>query len=503
MEDQLSNEKFYNTDPALESSNCADHSHPNENQADLQTSHGTNSHNSSSGNFGSASASASGTTESEQMKVFVTNPNVTYHTRHARRIYVGGIPPNYSDEEELRNFFNKAISKGLDVENDNSYVISVYMNQKKCYAFVEFNSIELTTACLEMDGIIFKKVTLKIYRANEYRPELVPPTKFIKLDLSSWSFGLATGAGAGSANNAGGGPSFQPSSYMARPDRGTNGGFIAPHSSWRLDQEVAHNAAPECLASLIHFANITTIEPNSLVIVGFPYESSNVTPTPKQTSPKQPQQMRGTGTAAAPSCLRKSLSTYPCGAICNAELGLDLAEQPIIDVGDVLAGQSRSETQNLLSTTISELLLRGSVPFLVGGSRDQTYHSAMGLVAAAGVCVGVMNLSAQVDSTILDCPEFCNPAGGQLSPTPAHMRSAQRVQNCFGRYVQFGAQGAQCNAEAAKSITDRGGHIFWLHRDLRTASTESVAVAQFSRALRNLDACVVHDQQRKGRWFFN
>ena len=370
-------EKYYNTDPATESSHAADQQYGIDNQADLQLNQGSNSHNSSSGNMASAAASASGTAESEQMKVFVTNPNVTYHTRHARRIYVGGIPPNYSDEEELRNFFNKAISRGLDVENDNSYVISVYMNQKKCYAFVEFNSIELTTACLEMDGIIFKKVTLKIYRANEYRPELVPPTKFIKLDLSSWSFGLATGAGAGSASNAGNGSQHQPSSYMARPDRGTNGGFIAPHSSWRLDNEVASNAVPECLASLIRFANIINIEPGSLVIVGYPYESTSLSTSPNKPSPKQPGSHRGAGTAASPGCLRKSLSAYPCGAICNAELGLDLAEQPIIDVGDVLAGQSRSETQALLSTTISELLLRGSVPFLVGGTRDQTYHSAM------------------------------------------------------------------------------------------------------------------------------
>lgn len=374
MEDQLNTEKYYNAESTTEPSNSADQAYPGENQADLYTNNGSNSHNSSSGNFAAAVASANSTAESEQMKVFVTNPNVTYHTRHARRIYVGGIPPNYSDEEELRNFFNKAISKGLDVENDNSYVISVYMNQKKCYAFVEFNSIELTTACLEMDGIIFKKVTLKIYRANEYRPELVPPTKFIKLDLSSWSFGLATGAGAGS-NNA---PSHQPSSYMGRPDRGSNGGFIAPHSSWRLENEApSNNGAPECLSSLIHLANIGTIEPGSLVIVGYPYESSNIAPTPSKTSPKQQLPQRGAGTAASPGCLRKSLSTYPCGAICNAELGLDLAEQPIIDVGDVLAGQSRSETQALLSTTISELLLRGCVPFLVGGTRDQTYHSAM------------------------------------------------------------------------------------------------------------------------------
>jgi hypothetical protein len=119
-------------------------------------------------------------------------------------------------------------------------------------------------------------------------------------------------------------------------------------------------------------------------------------------------------------------------------------------------------------------------------------------VAAAGVCVGVVNVSAQVDAKILDSSEFCTPSN-QMSPAQLRQNPVPgRNQNCFGRYVQFGAQGSQSNGEVAKSITDRGGHIFWLHKDLRAASTESVAIAQFTRALRNLDACVMHDQQRKG-----
>jgi hypothetical protein len=47
-----------------------------------------------------------------------------------------------------------------------------------------------------------------------------------------------------------------------------------------------------------------------------------------------------------------------------------------------------------------------------------------------------MNVSAQVDSRLLDCPEFCAHAAqgtrSNVSPT--------RNQNCYGRYVQFGAQ---------------------------------------------------------------
>lgn len=121
-----------------------------------------------------------------------------------------------------------------------------------------------------------------------------------------------------------------------------------------------------------------------------------------------------------------------------------------------------------------------------------------------------MNVSAQIDTKILDCSEFCAPPN-QLSPTQLRNNNNNnnnspvptRGQNCFGRYVQFGAQGSQCSGEAAKTISDRGGHIFWLHKDLRVASTESVAVVQFTRALRNLDACVMHDQQRKGNKIVN
>lgn len=395
MDDQLNqsnNDKYFGGDTVPDLGSGGGQPYSIENPGESHHHNGNNSNN-SSGNFGAAAAAANGpsSAESEQMKIFVTNPNVTYHTRHARRIYVGGIPPNYSDEEELRNFFNKVISKGMDVENDNSYVISVYMNQKKCYAFVEFNSIELTTACLEMDGIIFKKVTLKIYRANEYRPELVPPTKYIKLDLAGWSFGLATGAGANGPAGQGQGQApmlQQQASFMGRPDRngnlnnnnnGNGNGLIAPHASWIVEDTMTTPAfQSETLASLIQFTNIASMEPGSLVIVGFPYEAAAPAPKPSNAlgSPQRPQQ-RGAGSASAPTCLRKCLSAYPFGAIYNAELGIDLVLQPIVDVGDVLAGQSRGETKALLSTTVSELLLRGSVPFLIGGSRDQTYYSAL------------------------------------------------------------------------------------------------------------------------------
>ena len=66
----------------------------------------------------------------------VPTPAVSQQTRHARRIYVGGIPLGFADEDSLKSFLNAVISKGLNEENDNSYVLSVYINQKKCFTFV-------------------------------------------------------------------------------------------------------------------------------------------------------------------------------------------------------------------------------------------------------------------------------------------------------------------------------------------------------------------------------
>ena len=95
-------------------------------------------------------------------------------TRHARRLYFGGISPQHTSEESFKVFLNEIIAQGLDEENHNNYIISLYINTKKCFAFVEFVSIELTTACLELDGLIFRNNILRVHRANEYKPDLVP-----------------------------------------------------------------------------------------------------------------------------------------------------------------------------------------------------------------------------------------------------------------------------------------------------------------------------------------
>ena len=94
-------------------------------------------------------------------------------TRHARRIYVGGIGD--TNEEELTKFFNETLQRALG-ESSGQEVLSVYTNMERQFAFVELRSIELTTACMGLDGILFKGKPVKIRRPNDYNPSAVPQT---------------------------------------------------------------------------------------------------------------------------------------------------------------------------------------------------------------------------------------------------------------------------------------------------------------------------------------
>jgi splicing factor U2AF 65 kDa subunit len=101
-------------------------------------------------------------------------------TRHARRIYVGAIPPQ-ATETEIQNFFNDIVPRLLAPQRTNGPpCLKVYINIEKCYAFAEFSSIELATACMQLDGIRYDHYTgvtiLRIRRPNDYRPETLGPS---------------------------------------------------------------------------------------------------------------------------------------------------------------------------------------------------------------------------------------------------------------------------------------------------------------------------------------
>jgi len=104
--------------------------------------------------------------------------DLSIQTRHARRIYVGGIPPT-TVERDMTIFFDDVIKRGLPKQYvpQGSPVVSVFLNLDKCFAFIELTSMELASACQKLDGIQYKHstgtYTLRMRRPHDYRPELV------------------------------------------------------------------------------------------------------------------------------------------------------------------------------------------------------------------------------------------------------------------------------------------------------------------------------------------
>eukprot|EP01041_Mallomonas_annulata_P001723 gene1723-3336_t len=354
------------------------------------------------------------------------DPAVLQQTRHARRLYVGGIPQNYANEELIIKHFNSIISEGLCEENDSSYVNSVYINHKKCFAFVELKSMELTTACLELDGIVYHNSILKIQRANEYKPELVPgPTRPpLKLKLPS-------------------------SAYLGTA-------VAAP-------PEIRETNEPR-MGSLVQQGMMSNVERGAIVLIGFPYDEGG-------------RRAGGNvGSAASPKVIRRFLRKV--GTVQNPEYDIDLSHIRFVDIGDISLGMALEEAQSRLTQTVTEIIRRGALPIVIGGSADLSYYNASALMSVAGGNIGVVSIDSRLGvrppnmegkthsgtpfRQLLEDTRFCSPRDGLNS-----------MPSCEGKFVSFGAQGSLCNDEHSKFITSRGGFILWLAKDIRTTSTPS------------------------------
>ena len=77
----------------------------------------------------------------------LSNGGMTQHTRHARRIYVGGCE-NVTDND-VQVFFADSVRTALgEAPETPPHVVSVYLNAERAFAFIEFDGIELTSAAM-------------------------------------------------------------------------------------------------------------------------------------------------------------------------------------------------------------------------------------------------------------------------------------------------------------------------------------------------------------------
>jgi splicing factor U2AF subunit len=97
-------------------------------------------------------------------------PVLGSHVVHqSRRLYVGNIPFGVS-ENAMMEFFNQQMQLVGLSQTEGSPVIAVQINLDKNFAFLEFRSIDETTAAMAFDGIVFQGQSLKIRRPRDYQP---------------------------------------------------------------------------------------------------------------------------------------------------------------------------------------------------------------------------------------------------------------------------------------------------------------------------------------------
>ncbi|KAJ9566546.1 hypothetical protein OSB04_002512 [Centaurea solstitialis] len=107
-------------------------------------------------------------------------------TRHARRVYVGGLPP-LANEQTIATFFSHIMTAiGGNSAGPGDAVVNVYINHEKKFAFVEMRTVEEASNAMALDGIIFEActstkalfhilecgVSVRVRRPTDYNPSL-------------------------------------------------------------------------------------------------------------------------------------------------------------------------------------------------------------------------------------------------------------------------------------------------------------------------------------------
>jgi len=103
--------------------------------------------------------------------------------RSGRRVYVGNLPINVN-ENELRDFFNATMvaAQGPN-RKPGSSVLGVFLNIRGRFAFIEFRSATEATQAMDLDGIMFRGLSLKMGRPTNFNPT-ASQRNIKKLDIS-------------------------------------------------------------------------------------------------------------------------------------------------------------------------------------------------------------------------------------------------------------------------------------------------------------------------------
>ncbi|KAK2393510.1 hypothetical protein P8452_15493 [Trifolium repens] len=134
------------------------------------------------------------------LSLMQVQPMTQQATRHARRVYVGGLPP-FTNEQTIASFFSHVmLAIGGNSAGTGDSVVNVYINHEKKFAFVEMRTVEEASNAMALDGIVFEGVAVRVRRPTDYNPSLAavlgPCQPSSNLNLSA--VGLTAGTIGGS-----------------------------------------------------------------------------------------------------------------------------------------------------------------------------------------------------------------------------------------------------------------------------------------------------------------
>ncbi|KAK4271521.1 hypothetical protein QN277_020207 [Acacia crassicarpa] len=137
-----------------------------------------------------------GTSQVGAFSMMSVQPMMQQATRHARRVYVGGLPP-FTNEQAVAAFFSHVMAAiGGNSAGAGDSVVNVYINHEKKFAFVEMRTVEEASNAMALDGIIFEGVAVRVRRPTDYNPSVAaalgPSQPSPNLNLSA--VGLVAGA---------------------------------------------------------------------------------------------------------------------------------------------------------------------------------------------------------------------------------------------------------------------------------------------------------------------
>lgn len=397
-----------------------------------------------------------------------SHQKIVQATRHARRLYFGGFSVS-TEEDKLKDFLNDIISTGLGEANDNSYILSIYLNQKKCFAFVELKSIELTSACLSLDGVLMGGLSLKVQRANEYKPDMVPPVKtVIQLDLSKIPF----------------------HDGVTNLSRGASENSTDSYSYDRMS---------------IPYVDISMLKLGDIVLVGVSNGAEEEATHARRIIKNYLQVVRGS----------------------NPEYGVDISDINVVDAGDVQLNYDEIDTDSgrrAVQNMVARIVSAGGYPVLLGippGFKNKLGDSpyADDNCLLASICGVISALDA--NEAITQSPPPLKSQNEKSEPNVAVLSVSSKIrricplllsdfrfcgsnhngiESCDGRLRAFGLQGSQCTMDTTRHLLSRGALLTWLTRDIRVAEkrqTRSSLLLPFDKVNSNNTAVSIYTEAGK------